>query len=556
MIGREWQTRPVAYICNVNALDFIKKHYREAVLLIFIIFAGWFYLTSADNLTNMLSGDGYFHSLIAENILVNEEIEYEWPYRIFGGLKDSKDISHYPVHYSQLFHLTLALFNEVGGLSVFSWHFTLYVDILLCVGTYILFRKMGLVGFLAPLLCVVAVGYRVFAINFMEGYLLLLFVGILWCVDRYYRYKKPKIELEIFYYLAVFLSGLLTITKQIGLVDGITLLGILCLIALFKKDIKRILTTVLLMAGTAFGPLFALYRGIGTLGYGTGSLTLPSFIPFGDTISKLFFTSRYQNLPTYEPRVLAYHVERSIGENVNKISNFFLTYGAQGVVLNWIFLALYAAGLYFVFKKSRSLGLIIIAVLAGEFFVLNWEDLILTQYNIILIYLTSFLLATGLYYLSQRFRLYKKFVPLFLIVLFTISFFTQHSSLYNNVGRNTREMELLYTRMGEYVKLNYADDKSLFLASDPQFGVLASRDYIWYPGLYWGEWDEEFEIITDLYNTKYLVITSTNLKNSGLYDEIPFERYEKIITSSEINLVKRFQNGSNFIELWELSGIN
>lgn len=556
MIGVRLLKRRLAYTYNMERFKFVKKYYRQILLSLVIVFISWFYLTSADNFTNMLSGDGYFHSLIAQNIIKNGSIEYEWPLRVFNGLKDSSIVSHYPVHYSQLYHLTLALFNNLGGLGVFAWQFTFYINLLVCLGTYIFFRKMGAIGILAPLICILAVGYRVFAVNFMEGYLLLLFVGILWAASRYYESSRSESRYPVFYYLSVFFIGLLTITKQIGLVDGITLFGILCLISLTKKEIKKVFLTTLLMAGTVLGPLYSLYRGIGTFGYGTGSLTLPSFIPFSDLITKFLFTSRYQFLPSHVPRVLAYQVDRSLFENINKISNYFFVYGRQGVVLNLVFLAVYATGLYSIFKRSKKLGYVIAAIFLSEFLIVNWQNLILTKYTIVLIYLTGFLLSMGLFYLSEKFSLYKKYIPAIFILLLTIFFVGQHGSLYHNVGRKTREMELLYVKMGEYIQTNYSENNNLFLASDPQFGVWSKHDYIWYPDLYWGDWDNELSTVVNTYNVRYLVITSTNINNSGLYDEIPQDKYDKIITSSRMTLVKRYQHGSDFVELWELSGIN
>ena len=531
----------------------IQREWPLIFILIFAILFSSLYLYSADNITGMLHGDGYFHSIFAEKIFERESINYEWPWRLFDGLKINAKTPHYPIHYTQFYHLALGINNHILGLNPFSPFFTIFINVLLALFCHLLLREYGFIAYLIPILLLLLLSPRLLFINFMEGFLLLMFLVFLFLFKKHTQLKNAG---QKTYLLAIFFLGSFIITKHLGLFDGFVIFLLLFFINLIKQNFKILILSLLVLLAVILGPLGAQWWNTGTLGYGTGTLKIPSFIPFGEQISKIFFQSKYQMPEDWEWKKLSYQKERGFQENINKISNYFTNFSYEGKNINPLFLMLIALGIFYFFKENWKVGFVIATTFIGEFFILNWQDFPLHQYNIVLNFLLVFLTIFGLYKLIFRFKPSLKLIVvtlLFLVVV--INFFDiWHGKIFNNVGRKTYEAEFLYRELGKYLKENEGNFKEVrFLASDSQFGYWTKKDYMWYSELFFEELEKELKRVKEYHQLGYLIVTSTNLKNKGFYDWIPRDRYDELKNKNSVQLQKKFEIGNTWIELYKFN---
>ena len=528
---------------------FIKKNWHLLFILIFILTFSCVFLFSTNNITGMMHGDGWFHSIFANNIFQDGEIIYHWKYRLFHGLKIDNQTTYYPIHYTQFYHLALGLFNNVLGLSVFSKVFTIIINLLIGLYVFLIFEKHKSLRIIAPIAIILLLSSRLFFVNFMEGYLLLMFILFVFLI-----YKFFKTKIYIFFYFSIFFLGCLAIAKHIGLFDAILIFAILMIYLLSKKEIKKILISLLIFIVVVIPPIFSLWSSTHTIGYGVGKQVLPSFIPFHTTISDTFFNSKYKLPEDWAWRKLSYQNDKSFKLYIEKISNYFLYFSNGNYKINFLILILFFIGVIKNIKEKPKLTTILSSVFLLEFYILYKKQLIISQYNIILIFIFSFFVLYGILYFSRFIRgRTAVLVVSLLLLIFINNFFTYQSrKIYGNEGRKSFQQETLYRDLGNYISDEDTFYEKIFVASDPQFSYYSQKTYVWYQELFLGDIDKELDKIINLFNASFLVVSSKNYNNKGFYDYIPNESIKYLLENNKITLIKIFKSGSDFIELYRI----
>jgi len=130
--------------------EFSKNYFDFILLFIFTLIISCYYLCSGNNLTGMLEGDGYTHSLIAENIYKIGKITYEMPYKIFNGQKINDQITYTPIGYTQFYHLSLATFNKIFNLNLFSPIFSILINLINTSIMYLILQKYKSIRIIIP----------------------------------------------------------------------------------------------------------------------------------------------------------------------------------------------------------------------------------------------------------------------------------------------------------------------------------------------------------------------------------------------------------------------
>ncbi len=517
--------------------------------LLIVIVLSLLYLMSAKNISGMLWGDGYFHSLFAQNIFDTGEIQYEWPNRIFEGLKIDGELHNYPIQYTQFYHLGLAIFNNVLGLDVFSVGYTVLVNVLIVIFSYLCFREYKNLRVIIPVSVILLGALRFFHINFLEGYLLLTFLVFFYLVKKFTQFKEVHTTLLL---IGVFFLGCMVNVKHLGVFGGVALFTVLTLYLLYKRRIKLLLYAVLVFIGVTLGPLYSQNEGVGTIGYGVGTVYLPESVPFSERITENFTSSDYQYKSDWVYRRLSYQNKSSSLENLNQVSNYFVNYGGEKSVINIFFLISVGIGLYHIFRRSVFQAVLIVVLLFIEFVIFDWIDPPLWQYNVLLVSVTNFLFWLGMEVTSRKGarKIYLLVIPLILVVSYFLMISTK---IYNNVGRKRYDVEFLYSELGTYLEDNAKYDDALFLASDPQFGYWTGHDYVWYSDLFWEDWEDGVKMVTDYYGVDYIIVSSVNFESIGLNDEIPKSGYYVMKNDKRFHREERFEEGLDYIEIWKVS---
>lgn len=550
---------------NKKILKTIKNSTDFIVLLLLTFLISFFYLCSANNLTGMLDGDGYTHSLIAENIYKTGSINYEMPYKLFTGAKIDNKPTHSPVGYTQFYHLALATFNNILNLNLFSPAFSILINILNTSLIYLILKRNKYIRFIIPFSILLFTSHRSLFINFIEPFLLTMFLCAIFFISKLSLQKKEKEKLWLLGFASYFL-GCFAVTKHLGLFDGTLITALLFVYFLIKKKFKFSIIAIFIFITVASVPLCAQLKGVGSLGYGVGTLAIPKYIPFSDLISNYFFNSKFQPLTGLPGRKLSYQRDTTIKENIILMSNYFNNFGYNiQSKLNLLALLLIFISTGFILKKNSLVGIVLIAVFASEFFFLNFENLRITQYNIVLTSLFFFLLfypVQLLFTLPQFSFINKKIYWLLFVTLLVLrlsgNFISlQHKRIFANMGRWNPNQEKLYETVSLYLKENEEFTDKVFLASDIQFGYHTKRDYIWFSPLFYegnneDEIDKYLELVKNYFDAEYFLLSSVNFRNRGLYDHIPQKSVEFLENNKKIELIKEFKEGEEFIKIYRL----
>ncbi len=513
----------------------------------------------------MLEGDGYTHSLIAENIYKIGKITYEMPYKIFNGQKINDQITYTPIGYTQFYHLSLATFNKIFNLNLFSPIFSILINLINTSIMYLILQKYKSIRIIIPVSVFLITSNRSLLINFMEPFLLMMFLSFMFFVmklNNNFLYRSRWIWVLTAYFL-----GCLSITKHLGLFNGFAALAVLSGYLLIKKQIKTFILIIMIFMLTVSLPLFAQLKGIGSLGYPVGTLSIPKSIPFSNLITDNFFNSKYQPISGLESRKLSYHRNIKFKENLYMISNYFWNFGylSNSENLNKFTLVLIVISIVSLLKKNKLFFSLVFTIFASELFFLNYENLRITQYNIILSSLLLFLLfyPLHLFFSLKKFNFLNKnyysiLINILIIFSLCVSFlYIQHKKIYSNTGRWNYNQEVLYSKLGNQILSENEFENKIFLASDIQFGHYVKKDYVWFSNLFFENIEEEkidkyYNLVKEYFGVEYLVVSNINLKNRGLYDHIPEKTIEYLENNKKILLIRNIEEGNDFIKVFKL----
>lgn len=545
---------------------FLNDYFDYILLFLFSLIISCYYLYSGNNLTGMLEGDGYTHSLVAENIYKIGKITYEMPYKIFNGEKINNQIVYTPIGYTQFYHLTLATFNKIFNLNLFSPIFSILINLINISLMYLILQKNKPIRVVIPVSVLLITSNRSMLINFMEPFLLMMFLSFMfWAVKL--SENNMFCKNKWIWGLIAYFIGCLAITKHLGLFNGLASLIVLSGYLLIKKQIKTLILIILIFMFTVSLPLFTQLRGVGSLGYPVGTLSIPKSIPFSSLIADNFFNSKYQPISGLESRKLSYHRSIKFTDNVYMISNYFWNFGylSNSENLNIYVLVLITISIIFLVKKNKLISALVLTIFATELFFLNYENLRITQYNIILSTLLLFLLfyPFHIFFSLPKFNFLNKklyYVLINIIIIFSlfVSFlYIQHKKIYSNTGRWNYNQEVLYSKLGNQILSRKEFENKIFLASDIQFGYHTKKDYIWFSNLFFEniedkKIDKYYDLVKEYFNAEYLVVSSVNLRNRGLYDHIPENTIEYLENNNRIQLIEHIEEGNDFIKLFRL----
>lgn len=510
----------------------------------------YFYAASAGNFTTFLGGDGFRHAVVAEQIFEKGTLLDGFPFRLF-------DERPYPLHYTQYYHLSLGVFNSLLGLPTFSHVFNVTLIVLSVVFIYLsLYDYDRRIAVLAAILVVFINSYRVFLPNFIETYMLFVFTFLFYLGNCYLLDAKSGSNLFHAVILFVYSLGILTITKHMGMFLGIALMGVFMLFVyiIYRMSWKQVGQLLLVFCLVVLPPLGLQLNKVGSIGYATNRLTLPSIIPFSTQLSNTFFSSSFIKDETLQDVLpaLGYRSEKEILQYFDYLSNYFTHYEHAAGYINWLVVMIVGLGLLYLTRLPRSIQVLVLTSLFVEVIVMFYFNQRIYQYHPFLLAILAIVFSQGVGMFSKRIDM-RLGNLVFFMTLFTIlhSYIdVQHMRIYAQSGRNSYSQELLYQQMGEYIQRNLKE-QTILLGSSPMLGYYSDRQYIWFREFYYVPHEVGMEYLDQL-NVEYIVVSDFNFRSGGLYDHIPSERFSALVKVEQIELVKKLVHGENYIELYKL----
>ncbi len=513
-------------------------------LILFVIALGGYYLLSPRNLSGASYGDGFVHAQIAETIIKQGKLLPGMPYTMFDENRP------YPIHYTQFYHLSLGLFNFIFDLETFSIVFNLFLIGGIALLSYLtLRRQVGLFAIAIAVAVVIFNSNRFFLANFIETYLVFIFLAVLFLASKYHEQRTTPILVML-----AFFTGILAVTKHMGTLIGFTVWGSLVIyLLLTTRRLKSafIFSTVFLCI--ALPPLYFQYQNVGSLGYGVGIFQVPSFIPFHQQISDTLFVSKFNRpaeIQQYLPQ-LSYLNKYSLSDHINQISNFPTHFGAEGANTTYLIIALMVLGFLYL-TRIPILFVITTAALTVDAGIMVLLQQKITQYHSILIALIAIYLVLGIHLLTQKLQpIYRTTIVLSLFILLLTNFTGQHNNLFNLTGRRSYATELIYSELGQASSYLFPENEIL-MGSNPLIGYFTHHPYLWLQEFYYMPTEKGISYLKTK-GIHYLIVSQFNISSLGLYDSIPPEKYNELRESDAFQMIWSRRIGDTFTEVFRVN---
>lgn len=529
------------------------------LLILFCVVICFIYLSSADNLSWLLAWDWLIQSMYIEQIDQTWTIAYGDPYRRFEWEKIQWVLAPYPIHYTQIYHVAAALFNQSVWVGAFSFRFSLVMSLCVVLFSRLWFRQVASRPLSILLWCVVFVvlSSRILYINFIEGYLLLFFFASLRS-----RYKYMKTKHVSFAILAVVFLAIFAWVKHLGLFDAVLLLTLLLIYFVSIWRLRLSLLSWIIFWVITVSLYYPVWHAIGTIWYGVWTFDVPSRVPLRTQLMSLV-SSDYQMRPDREWNKLDYQQQKTLGQYLDGITNYFEQFGgivrSDEVRINYLFVVLFLLWGIVSFRKRPLHALVWLLLMARELMLLYGLQQNFNQY-IHLVTIWAALFVFSWLNRSSRHGLPRSASSIIIVCVLCymlLGFFQwPWTRQYQQEWRRYLENERLYERMALYLSTSPSEfEDALFVASDPYFAHLAQVEYVWYPELRHERTSDMYTKIEDVqsyYGADYLIVNDLNTKQRWFYDYIPQWRVEHLVRNNFISLEQEFTEWDHRIRLYRL----